>query len=69
MSGPLPIPSFLKHRPRGNSYPSPKDMEFINRIKKPKLPEPPKNKNKKKSKSLPILTVTKKDFIVYRKSI
>ena len=52
MSGPLPIPSFLKYRPRGNSYPSPKDMEFINRIKKPTLPLPPSPNVKEKSKSI-----------------
>jgi len=33
----IPIPVFLKSKPRcNNSYPSPKDdMEFINKIKKP----------------------------------
>ena len=44
-TNPLPIPPFLKHRPRGNSYPSPKDMEFINRIKKPTFPIPPNVKS------------------------
>jgi hypothetical protein len=66
MTSPLSIPSFLKHRPRGNSYPSPKDMDFINRIKKPKLPKPPKNK--KKSNSIPTITISK-PFVTYRKSI
>lgn len=49
MTKPLPIPKFLKQRPRSNSYPSPKDMEFINRIKKPKLKLLPKKKSRSKS--------------------
>lgn len=52
MTKPLPIPKFLKQRPRSNSYPSPKDMEFINRIKKPRLKLP---KKKLRSKSFPEL--------------
>lgn len=53
-SKPLPIPSYLKHRPRCNSYPSPPDVKFINKIKRPKLqldscPENKKSKNTEKS--------------------
>jgi hypothetical protein len=52
MSSPIAVPMFLKFRPRGNSYPSPKDMEFINRVKKPLLPLPPSPSVKEKSKSV-----------------
>jgi len=54
MSSPVAIPVFLKFRPRGNSYPSPKDMDFINRIKKPLIPLPPSPNVKEKSKSISI---------------
>ena len=54
-SKPLPIPSYLKRRPRCNSYPSPPDIKIISRIKRPLLltPPPQKTKNYERSNSCP----------------
>lgn len=53
----IQIPTFLKCRPRGNSYPSPKDMEFIDKIKKPVLPIPPKADKSTRSMSHPSIVI------------
>ena len=54
---PLPIPSYLKRRPRCNSYPSPPDIKIIARIKRPPPPPPPRppsNKKSERSNSCPV---------------
>ena len=49
---PLPIPVYLKRRPRCNSYPSPPDIKIIARIKRP--PKPSANKKSERSNSCPL---------------
>ena len=46
---PLPIPVYLKRRPRCNSYPSPPDVKIIARIKRPPPPPPPKKSERSNS--------------------
>ena len=46
---PLPIPAYLKRRPRCNSYPSPPDIKIIARIKRPPPPAPPKKSERSNS--------------------
>lgn len=53
MSNPLPIPSYLKNRPRCNSYPSPPDVKIIARIKRPLPPIPPTHEKYKRNNSFP----------------
>lgn len=44
---PLPIPAYLKRRPRCNSYPSPPDIKIIARIKRPPPPPAPPKKSER----------------------
>jgi hypothetical protein len=47
---PIPIPVYLKRRPRCNSYPSPPEIKIIARIKRPLLPP----KKSEQSNSCPV---------------